>query len=666
MVQQPPQPWAEREEIVVREAADPIVEWCREADAILKREKQEVTEEQIRSMQLFKGGTPWWKKRPNWKIGSRFNFCFWVPQKWTQVLCDSASTISYSAYDRKDQRIADIATAALKQAAEDGEWDAIKRKAVLNSRIQKKSFLRLTPDLTPGAKNKAVLTFVSGDQLWVNRHAQNIDNAEVIEYEYPLSLNEVFARWPKLREQIRRKHADELGYGDKGNRGDVLSPSTSMLLPNGNTVNNPPYSAQNNPPAGAGSSAGVMVREFWTFPRKTIDVPRPKFSVAGEPVTRPKMYVDKNGKEEPMRRVITEGGVIYEWPQSYVDIVADLMPRGGLQIIKDMEAVECVKEDVPYRLYPDGRLTIIVDTEFLAENRMNPLGYTPFIEIEAYASTEFWGQSDNDIIGDAYEYYIRLLCSLLDAANLTSNPIWRIPLSSEISDDDITNAPGAIQREDLQMLRYGKREPGPDMPPYVLNLLDKVEDKIMKLSNLNEIATGQAKFKGQQSAETVGMYQDQAAVSFRDALGSIQRADVKLGKQFLMLVSRYFTTPHLVSLKSDAGVNEEIPFLGTHFTTPMRVQAKVGNSMPNSPTARLNMALNMLQSGVPVVDLPEIWGLLEEVGYINSASALERRIEKEMADPKQAWKVPGRPGAQTNTKPKAKKANGKRSNKRQG
>ena len=663
----PPTAFAETSDPIVQsdedDEQDDLVIWCREAAAILKREKQEVTEAQITSMNLYKGGMPWWKGRASWKISKKFNYCFYVPQKWTQVLCDSQSKVTYTAFSQKNQRIADIATAAYQQSAKDGEWERVKRSAVLNSRIQAKSFLRLTPEMHgPGGKFQAKLSVATGEQLYVNKDAATIDDAEVIMYEYPLSANKVYARWPHLREKIQvKRERDGNRTQDKAN---VTSPSTSMTLPTGNTVTNPPYVAGANPPSNSGNSGGMIIREFWTFPRKTIKIKSVQFNVAGEPATRVRHMHYTDGTTSPMRRVVTEGGILYEWPQDFLDIVIGLHSHGGLTILDDTEAHEVIKKDKEYLLYPDGRLTIIVDEEFRGEDRMNPLGYTPFIEIEAYPDTTFWGVSDNDIIADAYEYFVRLLCSLLDAANLTSNPIWRLPLSSEISDDDITNAPGAIQREDLISLKYGKREPGPEMPQYVIPLLAKVEELIMKLSNLNEIATGQAKFKGQQSAETVSMYQDTAAVSFRDALASIQRADVKLGKQYLQLMARFATTPQLITVKNSAGVDEEIPFLGTHLIAPLKVEAKPGTSMPNSPAARMNMALNMVQSGQPLVDLPELWSLMEQVGYIDSASALERRIEKEMGDPKQAWKVPGRPGANVNTKPKAKKANGRRANKK--
>jgi hypothetical protein len=335
-------------------------------------------------------------------------------------------------------------------------------------------------------------------------------------------------------------------------------------------------------------------------------------------------------------------------------------PFGGLRILDERPAVKCVEDWQDYPLYPDGALIIVVDEEFLADRRMNPLGYFPFVEIEAYPDpSKFWGMSDIDLIADPYECWIRLLCMMYDAANLTANPIWRMPLGSEMSDEDITNAPGAIQREDMQSLRYGKREPGPDMPQYVYNLLQYLEGKIRELSGLNEISSGMAKFKGQQSSETVSMYQEAAGVRFNDSLHRIEDASVKIGEQFLELMTRFFTTPRLAQIKGAAGIPEPISFIGASFVAPMKVESKPGSS--RTPTQRLNSLLNLMNTGKPIVDMPEIWKQLGEMGLIDSPNAMERRISENLRNPSKSWLVTGViPGMEGNKTTPKRAGGGKR------
>ena len=333
--------------------------------------------------------------------------------------------------------------------------------------------------------------------------------------EYRESPNKIFARWPELREKLIRKRSENRGY-EQSDNGSILSPPTTQALPTGETVNNPPYAANANPPDNAGGTSGIIIREFWTRPRKMVKVMEPLFTAAGEPATEDKYVTYSDGVREKVLRVVTEGNIVYEWPESYVFAVKSTEEVGGLRIMDEMPALTCIEHEVDYPLYPDGRMVIIVDEEFKADDRMNPLGYIPFVEIEAYPDpVQFWGTVTWTSSRMSTKYWIRHWCMLYDAANLTANAIWRLPLGSEMSDEDITNAPGAIQREDMQSLRYGKREAGPDMPQYVIKLLEYADQKINELSGLNEISMGTAKFKGlTQSSETVSSCVKRAAQRF--------------------------------------------------------------------------------------------------------------------------------------------------------
>jgi len=644
---------------------NPTVTWARNVAAILKREKQQVTEEQNKAINLYRGGTPWWRHRPTWKIGTRLNKCATVPMTWAAILCDNKPRVSYAAYRIEDQQVADILTAGFTEAYERGRWQQIIHNCVLLSRVQKKAFLRLVPDPFPSpGREQAQLVVVSGDQVYADANASCVDDAEIVLYEKRESYGSITARFPDVVGKLRRKHGG-IGDATEVRDGEILSPPTTLDMPTGATVNNPPYAASPNPPDGSGGTGGMKIQEFWTRPHKKITVSKVKFTASGEPATQQKYFQLRDGSEgEPLRRVITEGNVVYELPESAIDILRSVEDAGGIRVHDDdTEALEVITHKVSYPLYPHGRLTVIVDGDILADDRMNPLGYFPFIEIEAYPDgISFWGQSDIDLIADAYESLVRLVSMMLDAANLTANPLWRLPMQSEMSDDDITNAPGAIQREDLVSLRYGKREQGPEMPQYVMALVQFYIGQINELAGLNDIIMGKMNPKGQQSTETVSMQQEAAGVRFKDALHNIDRAMVTLGSQFKELVSRFYTTPVLVQLKNDAGVNEAIPLLGSHLSMPLRVESKPGSMMPNSPTARLSTLLNLTATGKPIVDLPEVWALLQEIGVINSASGIERRIKKEMANPADSWMVFGlpAPGGPPQRKPGSKRSRKKK------
>jgi hypothetical protein len=639
---------------------DEIVTWARNAAAILKRESQEDTTEMVEAINLARGGTPFWKNRPSWKIGTRLNKCFTVPDKWAAILADSEQTVTYNATRPEAQRTAALLTKMFAQTYEQKGWQRIIRNTIFASRVQKKAFLSLRPDPFDKQRNAPKLICVPGVQVWVDRNATCIDDAEVILYEYRESFGKVVARFPDTRAHLVRKYSNNYNPNNIED-GNILSPPAQLNMPTGVTVNNPPYAGAANPPDDAGGTSGILIREFWTFPHKTVEVKTPMFTASGEPATVPKVIEYADGTEEPLRRIVTEGNVVYELPESIVSGLQLLSDVGGVQILDEMDAYEVVFDRIDSLLYPDGRLLVIVDDSIKPEDgdKLNPLGYVPFIEIDAHPDPmRFRGLSDVDLIKDAYEALIRLCSNVFDNANLAANAIWRIPESSNLSNDDITNAPASIQREDPQTLKYGKREGAPDMPNYVMNLIRFYLEQIDDQAGLTAAAQGKIAPKTQQSTDTSLLLQEQSSVSFRDAQRGIKNAMVKLGQHFQEFTERFMTEPVLLEIKNEIGDKEIVPLIGSHLSETFHVEAKPGSMMSSTPTARLNSMMNLVGSGLPLVDLHEIWNLLQAVGMIDSAKELERRITRERADPKLQWLVPGAQPQQK--KPgSAKKPNGK-------
>jgi hypothetical protein len=334
-------------------------------------------------------------------------------------------------------------------------------------------------------------------------------------------------------------------------------------------------------------------------------------------------------------------------------------------VLDDQPALEAITHEVRYPLYPEGRLVVIVDEDIEADDRMNPYGYIPLAEINANADPGGgqYGPSDVDLIADAYEQLIRMVCIVFDTANLSGNSIWRIPEDDTRSDDDITNAPAAIFREPMQTLKFGKREPAPNLPAYVGAHIKYLDEKIKDLSGLSDIMLGKMPPKMQVSTETMTQGQESSGVRFRDALADLSRCMHTLGEQFLELMARFYTSPVIVKVKNEAGIFEPVPMLGTTLTDPFEVEAKAGSRQPAGPSARLQTLLNLTQAGVPV-PLATVYEMLEEIGAIPSATAAMREVEALKADPSKAWQLLG--VAPPGGKPNATKKPGSKRQRKQG
>lgn len=648
------------------------MKWCRNVAATLKRERQSITDEMKRNTNLANGGTPWWRSRPKWKLGTKNNYCAKIPLIWGGILCDAKPSVTYAARDRKKQRRADIATAAWDEAYSYNKWERVVHKAVVISQVQKVAYLSLRPKVV-GDQVVPRLVALRGEQVYLDQNASCVDEAEIALIEYPESYGSLCSRFEGLRGKLQRKYE---AHKDRkaGEQSQLAPPATysfSGLSPGGNSpsVNTPPYAATPNPPDGASGSAGMQVQEFWTRPHKTISVEEVQFLTTGEPATEPKMYetIDPDDSE-PLRRVVTEGGVIYELPESLVDMLHSF--PGGIKIVSDKPALQCKMHKVKYPLYPHGRLVVIVDEDIKADDRMNPLGYIPLAEIHANEALDggFYGPSSVDLIADVYENFVRTISGIGDNIILTGNNIWRMPIDSSIANDDITNAPGSIQREDLMALKYGKREPAPTLPNYIPQHVRFMKEEMFELAGLNDYIRGKTAPRQQISTETNTANQEAAGVGARDALSSISIAMQTLGEQFLEFMARFYTSPVVVQLKNNAGVPEPVPMLGAYLTDPFIVEAKAGSRQPSGPTARLTTIMNMIQAHIPV-PLQTVYDLFEEIGSIPSSTGMLREVERLMRDPANKWQLlglPPPPGQQGKKPGSGSKQSGSKRQRKQG
>lgn len=623
-----------------------LVKWCRETRSSLMKNRQDVSDEIRRNINLSRGGTPWWRNRPKWKIGTKLNYCATVPLTWTSILTDAKPSVSYRAIRNSQQWLADVATAAWNQAFEEGDFERVIGEAIHISRVQKKGYLRLWYDpVSHGGHGKARLSRIGAQDVWMDENASCADDAEIIFYEYPESYSSLCARFKGLRAKLERKYNPTSNKASEN--ASQLAPPATYQMSTGLNVTTPAYAAAPNPPKSTTGSATMKVWEFWTRPRKTWPVEGVQWLASGEPAVKPKMYdtIDPDDSE-PLRRIVTEGDVIYELPESIVDLLFDTAGGDGIKVLSDVPAMEVRTETFKVPLYPDGRLVTIVDEDIEAFDGMTPLGYIPFAEISANsdAGGGQYGPSDVDLIADVYEQLVRIVSLIHDNANLAGNSVWRIPIGAEISNDDITNAPASIQREDLLCLKLGRREPAPDMPNYIPQHVKFLVDQIKELSGLSDVALGKMQPKQQISTETMTMHQEASGVRFRYALGSVSRCMRTLGMQFLKLVERFYNEPVMVEVINAAsgGTREAVPFIGTYLTEPFIVEAKAGARQPNSPSARLNTIINLKNAGIPF-SVDTVYALLEEIGSLPSASAAMRLVETQKNDPVQAWKVLGLP-----------------------
>ncbi len=650
-----------------RKPVDARVQWLNAVVAKLKGERGPITTEMRRNMDLYDdrhwstfGST----KRAPWKLNGVVNFIAWIADRKSALIADAKPKVTYTTTKLEDSWQCDIMNASFEEWYEEEHIQHKIEQAAKLGIIRKVAYLK--PGYDPVAREgrgNAVVKIVDGINVYLNSEATSVYDAELLVEEYTEPAGRVLERWPELRYKrgIFDGGEPESDVEESETRGSgtgytKLQPAQNYTSNSGVLTHTAPYGAPESGTDMSKEGKRCLIREVWTRPRGPryqIELDSLDFTVAGQLVTRRKTLTFEDGHEEPLQSVTLEGNVVYELPISVVPMLhfaADNL--GGLRVLDVHDALEAVLKKKKVPLYPKGRRMIVVGGE-VAEDGTNPFGHGrwPYIKISEKYSARYYPRTSIDRAVSLQDCFNRIFSMVFDAAHLTANPIWRLPLNSDLADEEVTNAPGAIMREDPMSLKLGKREAGPSIPSYVLQYLDRIEHYIEKLSDLTDAATG-GKFKGQQAAETVSMYQEAAGVGFRPSLRLIEQAVIELGIQYKGIVGQFYTEQRMAHLKRQAGREEHVPYIGVHLIADMRMQAKAGSMLPTSPSARLNYVLNLMST--PAMDVPELLRNLEEVGIIESASALLKRLSKERSTPALQWLIPGlqQPGG-GKKKPKA-------------
>jgi hypothetical protein len=623
---------------------DPRVKWGNQVSERLKNDRRDDTMEMRRNRDLYRN-KHWTTfgsgKRPGWKLSGVLNYCAWIVDHKAAICADNKPKVSYSTPRQEDSWQSEIMTAFF------NEWyyeDHLQRKiedAGKLAGIDKACWGVPTYDpFAREGRGGAVLRVVPGMAVYLNKEATNVDDCSVLMYEYTEAYGDIIARWRHLDDKKLLRATDPEDDGNEGGGETRIQPAQSFTA-NGTTTHYAPYEAPQSE-VQAETSNRVLVREFWTKPRGPkydITLDALDFTVTGEVVTRPKTIEFEDGSVETLQTVITEGNIVYEVPMSTAILMQYSSSVGGLQVLDVQDAVEVVTKEVRVPLYPTGRRMVVAGGE-IADDGCNPNanGKWPFFKYDANRDpTTVYGKCDIDRIASLQDCLNRIFSMVFDSAHLMANPIWRMPLNTDVADEELTNAPGAIIREDMNSLRYGKREKGPEIPAYIIPYINLIIAEIMKQAGITEMSMG-GKPKGQIASETVTQFQEAANIRMRQMMRNMEQWIIDIGDYFRGIVAQYYTEERMVEVRRQTGESQHIAAIGTLLTAPMKMQAKAGSQMPTSPSARLSTVLSLMHT--PAMDIPELLKNLEELGIIENETVLLKRLVKEQNDPRLRWLIP--------------------------
>lgn len=210
--------------------------------------------------------------------------------------------------------------------------------------------------------------------------------------------------------------------------------------------------------------------------------------------------------------------------------------------------------------YPNGR-KIVVANGVLCESGDNPYqeGRFPYSRLVDHAiPRQFWGVGEVEQLESSQNVVNNILSHVLDILKLCANPVWIVDTESGVEDENITNRPGLV----ITKNKGGevRREMGVNIPPFVLDTLNIMMDRVMtKLSSSSEVSRGAAP-SANASGYAIEQLQEATQTKLRSKSRNIEVFLKETGDLMFDRLMQYYSVPRVVRLSSNPNAAKYFKF----------------------------------------------------------------------------------------------------------
>ncbi len=201
--------------------------------------------------------------------------------------------------------------------------------------------------------------------------------------------------------------------------------------------------------------------------------------------------------------------------------------------------------------YPDGRKIVIAGGAVVEDNETLPFDDMKF-PFQRYVNyilpREFWGVSEVEPIESPQKIFNKLVSFALDVLTITGNPIWILDSTSGIDGDSLFNRPGLIvEKEPGSEVR---REAGVQLQPFVMQLIDRMEQWFNSLSGEGDVSRGIAPGSVTANAAIENL-QDASQKRTRQKMRNMDNYLTGFGQQYASRVMQLYTQKRVFAITND-------------------------------------------------------------------------------------------------------------------
>lgn len=274
--------------------------------------------------------------------------------------------------------------------------------------------------------------------------------------------------------------------------------------------------------------------------------------------------------------------------------------------------------------YPKGRLVMLAGDVLLhdGENAYED-GKFPFCAMNCYDMPgEFWGMGEVEQIISPTNSVNLLTNSIIETAELTSNPIWIMDKNSGVAKGSLTNRKGLVIRKNPGT--EVRREQPPSLPAYIQNIIDILKADIENISGVYDVTRGQ-KPTGITAAAAIQALSEQAQGRIKLKVQNLEYFLGEVGGMWLSRIQQYWVSKRTIRVM---GVDYKPSFdtmCGDDVDGDFDISIVAGSTMPVNKSGKLQQMVQLAQThaedGLPVVDRQT---MLENADIANLQEVLKR------------------------------------------
>lgn len=313
-----------------------------------------------------------------------------------------------------------------------------------------------------------------------------------------------------------------------------------------------------------------------------------------------------------------------------------------------------VGEVVQKLKYPNGRKIVVAGGVLLEDGPMEfDDGLFPYVRLTNYVlPREFWGMGEVDQLEGPQKTLNKMVSFALDVMTLMGNPIWVVDDTSGVDTDNLFNKPGLIIEKTAGSDVH--REPGVELQPFVLQLIDRYKAYIDGVSGESDLSRG-VEPRDPMSGDAIQSIQEAQQTRLRLKSRHIDSFLQDFGKLYLSRVFQYYSVPRIVRVSGDDnadkyfyfhveklvdenGDTKRIANITTHdnqvktieIQGDFDVRVSTGSTLPFSKDEKANKSFNLFK--LQVIDDEE---LLKNLDYPNYQAVLARVNQKKAQNAQQ-------------------------------